>query len=135
MQDSVIHATEPRGVPLDEVFLSEKLQSAGYRTAMVGKWHLGFHEAAYTPLKRGFEKWYGIFPGGGSHTGHFSVSQPFSARGGTDVTWSGFNLWDNDAPSADNKSPTHTTHLYTACLLYTSPSPRDQRGSRMPSSA
>ena len=24
---------------------------------------------------------------------------------------------------------------YTPCLLYTSPSPRDQRGSRMPSSA
>ena len=78
------------------------------------KWHLGFHEAAYTPLKRGFEKWYGIFPGGGSHTGHFSVSQPFRAQGGTDVTWQGFNPWDNDAPSMDNKSPTHTTHLYTA---------------------
>ena len=26
-------------------------------------------------------------------------------------------------------------HLYGICLLYTSPSPRDQRGSRMPSSA
>ena len=26
-------------------------------------------------------------------------------------------------------------HLITDCLLYTSPSPRDQRGSRMPSSA
>ena len=26
-------------------------------------------------------------------------------------------------------------HLSCACLLYTSPSPRDQRGSRMPSSA
>ena len=26
-------------------------------------------------------------------------------------------------------------HLYEICLLYTSPSPRDQRGSRMPSSA
>ena len=25
--------------------------------------------------------------------------------------------------------------LYNVCLLYTSPSPRDQRGSRMPSSA
>ena len=25
--------------------------------------------------------------------------------------------------------------LYSICLLYTSPSPRDQRGSRMPSSA
>ena len=30
----------------------------------------------------------------------------------------------------------HNSGLYTwACLLYTSPSPRDQRGSRMPSSA
>ena len=27
------------------------------------------------------------------------------------------------------------TRTITACLLYTSPSPRDQRGSRMPSSA
>ena len=26
-------------------------------------------------------------------------------------------------------------NIYTGCLLYTSPSPRDQRGSRMPSSA
>ena len=26
-------------------------------------------------------------------------------------------------------------HVHEACLLYTSPSPRDQRGSRMPSSA
>ena len=30
---------------------------------------------------------------------------------------------------------TYTTVLAEACLLYTSPSPRDQRGSRMPSSA
>ena len=30
---------------------------------------------------------------------------------------------------------TDGTMLYEACLLYTSPSPRDQRGSRMPSSA
>ena len=28
-----------------------------------------------------------------------------------------------------------STTLYADCLLYTSPSPRDQRGSRMPSSA
>ena len=29
----------------------------------------------------------------------------------------------------------HTLHVDKDCLLYTSPSPRDQRGSRMPSSA
>ena len=29
----------------------------------------------------------------------------------------------------------YTPGIYNDCLLYTSPSPRDQRGSRMPSSA
>ena len=36
------------------------------------------------------------------------------------------------------KNKTHLSEIMTAlhsCLLYTSPSPRDQRGSRMPSSA
>ena len=32
-------------------------------------------------------------------------------------------------------STSSITHLNRTCLLYTSPSPRDQRGSRMPSSA
>lgn len=113
MQDSVIHATEPRGVPLTETFLPEKLRSVGYRTAMVGKWHLGFHEQAYTPLRRGFDLFYGILPGGGSHTGHFSVASA-TARGGSELTLQGFNLWENDVPSPDNQSPTHSTHLYTA---------------------
>ena len=31
--------------------------------------------------------------------------------------------------------PTDEDYLWNDCLLYTSPSPRDQRGSRMPSSA
>ena len=34
-----------------------------------------------------------------------------------------------------NKLRDHYAALYNDCLLYTSPSPRDQRGSRMPSSA
>ena len=48
-----------------------------------------------------------------------------------------------DGGMSDNPRPITYQSLYTAfladrpeaCLLYTSPSPRDQRGSRMPSSA
>ena len=36
------------------------------------------------------------------------------------------------APSGHNIQP---WHVYVVCLLYTSPSPRDKRQSRMPSSA
>ncbi len=39
-QDSVIHSTEPRGVPLSETFLPEKLKRVGYETIMIGKWYV-----------------------------------------------------------------------------------------------
>jgi len=40
-----------------------------------------------------------------------------------------------ETESTDSKGRRTTHHHYSSCLLYTSPSPRDQRGSRMPSSA
>lgn len=72
MQDSVILRTEPRGLPLDHTLLPEKLLGAGYQTRMVGKWHLGFYMNAYTPILRGFEKFYGMYLGEGNHFSHLS---------------------------------------------------------------
>ncbi len=47
-----------RGIPKDEVLLPEVLQHRGYRTGMVGKWHLG-GTAGYLPNDRGFDSFYG----------------------------------------------------------------------------
>ncbi len=41
-------------MPLEEVTLAEALRKAGYRTAFLGKWHLGPNEA-YWPQAQGFE--------------------------------------------------------------------------------
>ncbi|MBI5768711.1 MAG: sulfatase [Verrucomicrobia bacterium] len=41
-------------MPLEETTLAEVLKPAGYRTAFVGKWHLG-EEAKYWPEAQGFE--------------------------------------------------------------------------------
>lgn len=42
--------------------LSERLKSAGYRTGIIGKWHL-----PGSPLDRGFDHFYGFQSGAGSH--------------------------------------------------------------------
>jgi arylsulfatase len=47
------------GVPQEELLLSELLKSAGYATAIVGKWHLG-HRDRYLPLQNGFDEYFGI---------------------------------------------------------------------------
>lgn len=73
MQDSLIHQTEPRGVPLKHTFLPEELREAGYQTRMVGKWHLGSHMEAYTPTQRGFDQSYGMLGGAGGHFSHLST--------------------------------------------------------------
>ena len=47
-----------RGIPRDEVLLPEVLGRRGYRTGLVGKWHLG-GTAGFLPNDRGFDSFYG----------------------------------------------------------------------------
>jgi len=57
----VIKPPSERAVPLDERFLSEALKQAGYRTAIIGKWHLGHAREEFLPLARGFDYHYGNY--------------------------------------------------------------------------
>jgi arylsulfatase A-like enzyme len=52
------------GLTLSEVTIAQLLQAQGYRTAMVGKWHLG-HAAKFNPVNRGFQDYFGFL--GGAH--------------------------------------------------------------------
>lgn len=48
-----------QGMSRDEVTIAEMLKDNGYRTACVGKWHLG-HMKGYLPTDQGFEYYFGI---------------------------------------------------------------------------
>jgi len=47
------------GLDLHEVTLANVLKDRGYRTACVGKWHLG-RPTEYLPTSRGFDRYFGI---------------------------------------------------------------------------
>ena len=47
------------GIASDELLLGEILRQEGYRTKLVGKWHLG-HQPEYFPTNHGFDEYYGI---------------------------------------------------------------------------
>ena len=47
------------GLPLTERTMADYLKSAGYKTGVIGKWHLG-HTEPYHPLSRGFDYYFGL---------------------------------------------------------------------------
>lgn len=58
-----------RNLHLEEVTLGDMFQKQGYRTGLVGKWHLG-HYMKYHPINRGFDEFFGAWGGPPGHGGH-----------------------------------------------------------------
>lgn len=56
---------EREGLGLDaaEITLADMLKAQGYRTGLVGKWHLGSQDGIYRPNDRGFDYFFGIHSG------------------------------------------------------------------------
>ncbi len=48
------------GIPSHLVTLPQALRAAGYRTAMAGKWHLGYAREELLPVGKGFDRWFGL---------------------------------------------------------------------------
>jgi len=49
----------PDGMPTAEITIAEQLKPVGYRSGLVGKWHLG-HLDRYMPWNQGFDEFYGV---------------------------------------------------------------------------
>ena len=72
------------GIPADHPTIASLLRSAGYRTALVGKWHAGYLPT-YSPNKSGFDDFFGIFSGGVDY---------FTHKDGDGVP----DLWEDETP-------------------------------------
>ena len=55
------------GLPQDATTLPQLLKNAGYKTGMVGKWHLGSAEKN-TPTKQGFDEFFGFLGNANTYT-------------------------------------------------------------------
>lgn len=70
LQVGVIPSGATYGLAADEFILPQALKGAGYRTAMIGKWHLGHGDKAMWPRQRGFDYFYGALVGEIDHFKH-----------------------------------------------------------------
>ena len=88
MSYSVVMPWMNNGVHPDEHFMPESFKTAGYQTAMVGKWHLGHSQEIFHPNARGFDDFYGHMH---TEVGYFP---PFANQGGIDFQRNGTTISD-----------------------------------------
>lgn len=83
-----------QGISTDETLVSTVLQDAGYRTGIMGKWHLG-QQPEFHPNRRGFDDFYGFLGGGILYFGPYKANnvkgnvwdyKRFPEHNGVDVT-------------------------------------------------
>jgi arylsulfatase A-like enzyme len=74
--EEVINLKSPKGagLPPSHPTLASLFKAAGYGTTLVGKWHLGFLPD-FSPLKSGFDHFFGIWGGSSDYFNHGSKSE------------------------------------------------------------
>ena len=93
------------GLRSNEVTLPGMLKQAGYRTAAVGKWHLGSAPAS-RPLAQGFEQFFGFYSGWIDNYSHRYYQM---TAGGPQEIY--HDLWRNETEAWEE--PVYHTELFT----------------------
>jgi arylsulfatase A-like enzyme len=117
LQTAVIAAAQTYGLPTDEWLLPQALKEAGYRTAIIGKWHLGHSDQKYWPRQRGFDYQYGPLIGEVDYFTHEAEGVTDWYRNNNQVKEEGYSttLLGNDAVKfIDQQSPDTPFFLYLA---------------------
>lgn len=92
--------SHPYGIQPHEVTFAEQLATAGYQTAIFGKWHLGYYKK-YNPVRHGFQTFRGYISGNVDFFTH--------------IDQAGRLDWWRDDDLEDE--PGYTTHLITRYAL------------------
>ena len=85
------------GLPPEASTLPSRLRAAGYRTVLVGKWHLGA-PPRYGPTRSGYDRFFGFYPGAMDYFRHGAAADgPFD------------RLYDQDTPV---EAPGYLTDIF-----------------------
>jgi arylsulfatase A len=90
---------DDHGMPVNEVTIAEMLKTAHYKTAMIGKWHLGDKDSSL-PMSQGFDSYFGMLY---SH----DYRTPYVK---TDTT---IKIFRNQTPVILKPADSSLTNLYT----------------------
>ncbi len=100
LQEPLTASSPPVGIPAGQPTVASRMRAAGYETALIGKWHLGWRPE-YQPNRYGFDEFYGSLSGA---LDYFTYVAPDAGVGNEP------DLWENDRRT---KADGYLTDVFT----------------------
>ena len=88
------------GLPLAERTIADLLRAAGYRTALIGKWHLGFSKVHH-PQARGFDEFFGFLVGAHNYAWRKDAEPKFASTQSNNLIYRGREVQKLDGFATD----------------------------------
>ena len=128
VKTGLVHNISKRDTGLTSKFptIALKLKNAGYATALIGKWHLGFTDAS-SPNANGFETFFGFKDWSIDYYSHRNISNTEGLYyNANPVTVNGYST-DIFTDSATSFINNHQKNPFFLCLFYNAALPPLQR--------
>ena len=106
MQEHIVVPWSLNGMPSEVKTVAEKLKEGGYRTAVVGKWHVGTRCQSYLPHHQGFDDSFAAIGGAISYWN-------YSEYGFSDIISNGEKYYAKSNIDSEDSKNEYVTDLWT----------------------
>jgi len=90
LEEPLTRRSPPVGLPSGHPTIGTQMRAAGYSTALIGKWHLGW-QPEFNPVRHGFDEFFGVLSGAVDYFTHAAAD-----RAETDNGAPAPDLWENE---------------------------------------
>ena len=90
LEEPLVRTSPEVGIPDGHPTIATRLRAAGYATALIGKWHLGW-KPEFNPVRHGFDEFFGSLSGAVDYFTHAAADASKDADGGPTP-----DLWENE---------------------------------------
>ena len=90
LEEPLTRSSPQVGLPAGQATIGTQLRAAGYATALIGKWHLGW-QPEFNPVRHGFDEFFGVLSGAVDYFTHAAADRATTENGPPAP-----DLWENE---------------------------------------